>query len=225
MDRDDRKDIYKQGIGYSYISLMSKKLRVGIIGAGRAGTIKAKHFVKNGCHVEVLSKTFNKEIIELAKCSQESLKLITEEFNYEFINNKHLIIIAIDDEILKNEIKKYCETHYKIYVDSSDFSKGMGVIPVQRNTKNVTFALNTQYGNPKGALFLSRKVENLLKEYDAFMECTSKIRNKAKEIQEYKDDIIEFIASDEFKKAFDEGKSENVLRLKFPKDIVNYLLK
>ncbi|MDR3594250.1 NAD(P)-dependent oxidoreductase [Clostridium sp.] len=224
MDKDDRKDIFKQGIDYSYISLISQKLRVGIIGGGKAGEIKAKHFVKSKCYVEVLSKTFSKGIIELGKCSQKFLKLIDEEFNYKFMCDKHLIIIAVDDEILKSEIKKYCNENYKIYIDSSDFSQGMGVIPVQRSTKNVTFALNTQYGNPKGAVFLSNKVESLIKEYDSFIEFIGKIRTKAKGMKDYKDDIIEFVARDEFRKAFDEGKSEEKLRLNFPKDIVDYLL-
>lgn len=225
MDKDDRKDIFEQGIDYSYISFISQKLRVGIVGGGKAGEIKAKHFVKNECYVEVLSKTFSKGIIELEKYSQKFLKLINEEFNCKFIHDKHLIIIAVDDENLKKEIKKYCNDNYKIYIDSSDFSQGMGVIPVQRNTKNVSFALNTKYGNPKGAVFLSNKVESLIGEYDNFMEFIGNIRTKAKVMKEYKDDIIEFVARDEFKKAFDQGKSEEELRLNFPKDIVDYLLK
>jgi precorrin-2 dehydrogenase/sirohydrochlorin ferrochelatase len=56
------------------------------------------------------------------------------------------------------------------------------------------------------------------------MEFIGKIRTKAKEMKDYKDDIIEFIVRDEFKKAFDEGKSEEELRFKFPKDIVDFLL-
>lgn len=225
MDKDNRKDIFEQGIDYSYISLISRKLRIGIVGGGKAGEIKAKHFVKNECYVEVLSKTFSKGIIELEKCSQKFLKLTNKEFNQKFMYDKHLIIIAVDDESLKNEVKKYCNENYKIYIDSTDFSQGMGVIPVQRSTKNVTFALNTQYGNPKGTVLLSNKVENLISEYDNFIEFIGKIRTRAKVIKEYKDDIIEFVARDEFKKVFDEGKSEVELRLNFPKEIVDYLLK
>ena len=57
MEEDNRKDIYNEGIDYSYISLISKKLRVGIIGGGKAGFIKIKHFIKNKCYVEVLSNS------------------------------------------------------------------------------------------------------------------------------------------------------------------------
>lgn len=225
MDQDNREDIHKQGIDYSYISLISKKLRVGIIGGGKAGTIKAKHFVRNQCYVEVLSKAFDKEIIELSKCLKGNIKLINDEFEYTFLYDKHLIIIAVDDDLLRNNIKKYCDENYKIYIDSSDFKEGMGVVPVQRSTDNVTFALNTQYGNPKGAVLLSKKVENLLKEYDGFIKFISKIRSRAKNMREYKADIIDFVAQEEFKKAFDEGKSEEELRIKFPKGIVDNLLK
>lgn len=224
MDKDSREDIYNEEIDYSYISLISKKLRVGIIGGGKAGTIKAKHFVNNKCYVEVLSKTFDKEIIELSKIFTNRLKLIDEEFSYEFLRNKHVIISAIDDETLRSKVKEYCEENYKIYIDSSNFTGGMGVVPIQRSTSNITFALNTKYGNPKGAILVCNKVKDILEEYDEFIEYTAIIRNKSKKIPEYKKQIISLIGNDDFKKSFDEGKSENLLRCNFPKEIVDYLL-
>jgi precorrin-2 dehydrogenase/sirohydrochlorin ferrochelatase len=224
VDKDNRENIYNEGIDYSYISLISKKLKVGIIGGGKAGTIKVKHFVNNKCYVEVLSKGFDKEIIELSKFFSDRLKLIKEEFSYEFLRDKHLIIIALDDEVLKSKVKEYCEKNYKIYIDSSNFTGGMGVVPIQRSTNNITFALNTKYGNPKGSILVCNKVKDILEEYDKFVEYTTIIRNKSKKFPEYKKQIISFIGNDDFKKSFDEGKSENLLRCNFPKEIVDYLL-
>ena len=224
MDKDNRKDIYDEGIEYSYISLISKKVRVGIIGGGKAGTIKTKHFVNNKCYVEVLSKEFDEEIIKLANSFKESLNLINEEFSYDFLSDKHLIVIAVDDEVLKIKIRDYCEENYKIYIDSSNFKDGMGVVPIQRKTENITFALNTKQGNPKGAIILASEIKNIIEEYDDFIKFIGIIRNKAKKLPEYKNDIIELTSNDNFKKFFDEGKGENVLREKFPKEIVDYLL-
>jgi precorrin-2 dehydrogenase/sirohydrochlorin ferrochelatase len=224
MGEDNREDIYNEGIDYSYISLISKKLRVGIIGGGKAGAIKTKHFVKNKCYVEVLSKAFDEEIIELSKVFAERLKLINESFSYEFLSDKHLIIISLDDVTLKDMIRKYCEENYKIYIDSSDFSNGMGVVPVQRSTENVTFALNTKYGNPKGAILVSNKVKSIIEEYDEFIKYIGIIRNRAKSFPKYKRQITSFIGNDNFKKSFDEGKSEFLLRCNFPKEIIDYLL-
>jgi precorrin-2 dehydrogenase/sirohydrochlorin ferrochelatase len=224
MDEDNRKDIYNEGIDYSYVALISSKIRVGIIGGGKAGTMKTKHFIKSKCYVEVLSETFDKEIIELSQREKERLKLINEDFSYEFLRDKHFIIIAIDDELLRDKIKRYCDENYKLYIDSSSFTDGMGVVPIQKNTENITFALNTKQGNPKGAILLSNKVKSLLEEYDDFIEFTGKVRNKAKEVHKYKNDIIKFISDDNFKQSFDEGRGELVLRNNFPKEIVDYLL-
>ncbi|WP_026889306.1 NAD(P)-dependent oxidoreductase [Clostridium beijerinckii] len=224
MDRNNRENIYDEGIEYSYISLISKKLRVGIVGGGKAGTIKARHFVKNKCYVEVISKTFDKELTELSKAFSERLKLIAGDFCYEFLKDKHLIIIALDDENLKNITKKYCEENYKIYIDSSDFISGMGVIPIQRSAENAVFALNTKYGNPKGAVLLSNKVEETIKEYDEFIKYIGLIRNKAKSFPEFKVQITSFIGNDEFKKSFDKGEAEKALRSRFSKEIVDYLI-
>lgn len=200
MYEDNRKDIHSEEIDYSYISLISSKIRIGIIGGGKAGAIKTKYFINNKCYVEVLSHTFSEEIIELSKTSMERLKLINEEFSYEFLSDKHLIIIALDDDILKDKVKKYCDENYKIYIDSSNFIDGMGVIPIQRNTENISFALNTKYGNPKGAVLVSNKVKNILEEYDNFIGFVGKIRTRAKEFPRYKNEILKFIVTDDFKK-------------------------
>lgn len=224
MDNDNRKDIYDEKINFSYIALRSDKLRVGIIGGGRAGTIKARHFVKNKCYVEILSMTFDNNIIELAKCEPERLKLINDSFKFEFLRDKHLIIIALENEELKNKIKKYCEDNFKIYIDSACFTEGMGAVPMEQSTKNITFAINTKQGNPKGAILLSNKVKKLLEEYDDFIEFIAKIRSRAKELPEYKRDIIEFICNDTFKEAFNKGESESALSSNFSKEIAEYLL-
>jgi len=223
MYEDNRKDICNEGIDYSYISLISCKLRIGIIGGGKAGTIKTKHFVNNKCYVEVLAHTFSEEIIQLSKDFLGRLKLINEEFSYKFLEDKHIIIIALDEIKLKNIVKKYCDDNYKIYIDSSNFKDGMGVVPIQKSTKNISFALNTKYGNPKGAVLVSNKVKDFLEGYDDFIGFIGKIRYRAKELPKYKDEILRFIGNDDFKKFFDEGKSESVLRSKFSKEIVDYL--
>jgi len=151
------------------------------------------------------------------------LKLINEEFSYKFLEDKHIIIIALDEIKLKNIVKKYCDDNYKIYIDSSNFKDGMGVVPIQKSTKNISFALNTKYGNPKGAVLVSNKVKDFLEGYDDFIGFIGKIRYRAKELPKYKDEILRFIGNDDFKKFFDEGKSESVLRSKFSKEIVDYL--
>lgn len=224
MGEDNRKDFYDGEIDYSYVALISKKTRVGIIGGGKAGVIKTKHFINNKCYVEVLAKTFDIKLIELAEINPERLKLINDEFSNEFLMDKHIIIIALDDETLKNKIKEYCDENYKLYIDSSNFKDGMGVVPVERSTKNITFALNTKYGNPKGSVLLSEKVKNLLLDYDDFVEFTWKIRDKAKKLPKSKSRIVEFINSDDFKESFDKGEAENSLRMNFENEIVDYIL-
>lgn len=224
MYEDNRKNISSEEIIYSYISLFSSKLRVGIIGGGKAGTIKAKHFASIKCYVEVLSKSFSDEIVKISEDTNGNLKLINEEFSYEFLKDKHIIIIAFDDGILKNKIIKYCDENFKIYIDSSNFKNGMGVIPIQRNTKNISFALNTKIGNPKGAVLASDKVKTLLEEYDDFIGFMGIVRNRAKEFPEYKNEILKVVGTDDFKKVYEEGNCENILRGNFSKEIVDYLL-
>lgn len=225
MFENNREDISSEEIRYSYISFISNKLRVGIVGGGKAGTIKARHFINDNAYIEVLSKTFTEDLIKLSKDYIKQLKLINEEFNCDFLKDKHLIIIAIEDKTQIDKIKKYCEENFKIYIDSSDFMGGMGVIPIERDTKNISFALNTKQGNPKGAVLVAEKVKNLLEEYDDFLGFMGKIRTRAKKYPEYKNEILSFIGNEDFKILFDQGKAEKELRNNFPKEIIDYLLK
>jgi precorrin-2 dehydrogenase/sirohydrochlorin ferrochelatase len=225
MFENNREDISSEEIRYSYISFIPNKLRVGIVGGGKAGTIKARHFIQDGVYVEVLSKNFTEDLVELSEEFKEKVKLLNEEFNFGFLIDKHLIIIAIEDKTLIEKIKKYCEENFKIYIDSSDFKGGMGVIPIERDTKNISFALNTKQGNPKGAVLVAEKVKTLLAEYDDFLGFMGNIRTRAKKYPEYKNEILSFIGNENFKILFDQGKAEKALRKNFPKEIIDYLLK
>lgn len=221
MYKDIRKDIHDE-VEYTFLSLLSRKVRVGVVGGGRAGFIKVRHFVQNKCYVEVLSKKFTDDILGLAD-KNDNLKLIYRQLDDEFFKDKHIIIIALDDEVIKNNIKKYCDDNYKIYIDCTDFKKGMAVVPTETSTKTMNVALNTKGGNPKGAVWAADKINTLLMEYDEFIDFTTKIRNRAKNIPEYKNQIIKFIFSDEFKELFDKGEGMESIKSKFPKEVTEKL--
>lgn len=227
MHGNNRKDIQTEAleeIDYTYISLMSQKIRIGVIGGGKGGQIKTRHFVNNKCRVDVLAKKFSDELIELSKENSEYLTLIDEEFNIEFLKDKHIVVIASSDRELNNLIRKYCEENYKIYIDATDFTKGMGVIPAERSSRTMNFALNTKKGNPKGAVLMCNKIKNYISAYDDFIELTGRIRNNAKEFEEYKKDILSYIYSSEFEESYKQGTYEDALKKRYSSEIAEQLL-
>ena len=76
MYKDIRKDILEEGLEYTFLSVMSQKLRVGIIGGGKVGYIKGKNFALKGCIVEVLSLDFIEEFYRL-----KNINLIKGSYN------------------------------------------------------------------------------------------------------------------------------------------------
>lgn len=227
MHRNNRKDIQDEvleEIDYTYISLISQKIRIGVIGGGKGGQIKTRHFVNNKCRVYVFAKNFSDELIELSKENSEYLTLIDEEFNIEFLKDKHIVVIASSDRELNNLIRKYCEENYKIYIDATDFIKGMGVIPAERSSRTMNFALNTKKGNPKGAVLMCNKIKNYISAYDDFIELTGRIRNNAKEFEEYKKDILSYIYSSEFEESYKQGTYEDALKKRYSSEIAEQLL-
>lgn len=223
-NRKDIQDKLKESIDYSYISLMSDKIRIGVVGGGRGGQIKVRHFVNNKCRVEVLAKGFTDDLVKLSEEFPDYLRLIDEEFDVGFLKDKHIVVIASNDENINDFIRTYCEENYKIYIDSTDFNKGMGVVPAERSTRTMNFALNTKMGNPKGAVLMCNKIKDYISRYDDYIELTTKIRNNAKACEEYKKDILSYIYSSEFENAYENGTYEEALEEKFNKELVQKLL-
>ena len=209
MPENNQENISKSITEYSMISFFSKKMRIGVVGAGRAGFIKASHFAKEGCYVEILSKEISEELKELYKYN---VNILDKEYTKDFIKDKHIIIIAINSLDKVKEIRRDCEEEFKLYIDSTSFLEGMAVVPVQRELKNIVIAVNTKTGNPKGAVFLGDKTKELLRKYDDFISFTSVVRNKTKD-KEYKKEIMEYVFTEDFQFFFNRGEGENVLRM------------
>lgn len=212
MSGDFNEDIYEKLV-YMPITLFSESLRVGIIGGGRGAYIKAKSLSRNLVNVEVLSKEFISDFKNIP------IKQVKEIYNKKFIKDKHIVIIAISDEETINRIINDCKSLSKIYINSSNYKKGMGVIPVKRESKNMSISINTKIGNPKGAVMVADKLEGILKEYDDFIDFTGNIRNKLNIDQGLKLQILSFINNEDFKYIFDKGKGKIVLDLFYKENI------
>lgn len=201
-------------IDYAFLSLISHKINIGIIGAGRAGIIKAKHFLKLNCRVSVISKDNydkNKDIKALEKYDKFHIECC--EYTRDFILDKHLIIIAVDNLESRYIIKKHCEELYKIYIDCMNFKEGMAQVPVQRETESLNIGVSTKGGNPKGAVFIAEKIKEDINTYDGYIEYTTELRNKFKLKREVKDDALRFIFSDDFYFFYENGKAKKIIDL------------
>ena len=165
MYKNAGEDISRE-LNYASLTLFGEKLNIGIIGAGRGALIKARNFYKKGSSIEILALDFLEEFKEF---DENQVKLIRGSYYKDFIIDKHLIIIAIDDKETIKEIKSDCEKFFKIYINSSEFKKGMGVIPVSRESKNIAISINTKLGNPRGAVMIANNLLRTLKEFDNYM--------------------------------------------------------
>ena len=89
--------------------------------------------------MEVLAKEIGEEFKQF---KGENIQIYKKEYDKNFIKNKHLVIIAIDDKNKKEEIKRDCEEESRIYIDSTEFMEGMGSIPMQKDLKNIVVGVN-----------------------------------------------------------------------------------
>ena len=209
MHENNSKDICTRGskIDYALLSLISDKIHIGVIGCGRAGIIKALHFLKENCKVSVITRDNyknNEDIKSLMEYGKFSISV--EEYKRDFILDKHLIIIAVDNEETKLKIKDDCDAMYKIYIDCMDFKEGMAVVPVQRNSKNLNLGINTTGGNPKASVFIAEKIKKEMCNYDEFIAYTTELRQSFKKKTKLKDDAMKFLFTDDFYFFFEKQK-------------------
>ena len=120
-----------------------------------------------------------------------------------------------------NKIKLDCENHHKIYINSAKFNEGMGVIPVSRESKYISAAINTKVGNPRGAVLVANLITEYIFELDEFIKLSGEIRNNLKFEEKTKDSLLKFINSKDFKFFYDKNKIINVLKLFYDDNIVN----
>lgn len=209
MSKNNKEDIFREGVEYSLIALFSNKLKIGIIGLGKAGMIKAKHFYAQGASIEILTKY---KTVDNFPFNGDKVKVINKSYEKTFLKDKHIIIIAIDDNNVRDIIKKDCEDLSKIYIDSSSFKEGMGAVPSQIHGNNAIIGVNTLGGNPKGAVFLSSKLKETLNKYDDFIGFTTKVRNSIED-SKLKKEVAEFICTDEFYFFYEKGIGEKIIKL------------
>lgn len=216
MSQNSKEDFSRGSLGILMMSFFSRELRVGIIGAGRAGYIKARRFAGDGCYTEVLYRE-RLNLFENIKCS--NLRLIEGSYEKSFIEDKHLIVIAVDDYDCACRIERDCKEAYKIYINCTDAESSMGSIPAKSEMNNFTIGITSKGGNPKGSVFLAKKASESLKEYDDFIGFTTYIRNNVKKTPEIKKVVTDFIATDDFYEFYKKGKAELVLRMFFKEQL------
>lgn len=194
-----------------YLSIKYSKLNIGIIGGGKVGFLKAKKFIENDSNIEVLSRDF---IEGFKNIKSKKVKLLESEYSEGFILNKHLVIIAINDDELRKRIVNDCDRFSKIFIDCTQAKNSLAKMPFQDKTENFNFAVTTKNANPKMSILVSKKICDVLKEYDEFETFTYDIRCKAKS-KTYKKELLEFMITDEFKEIWEKGKAQIVLNLFF----------
>lgn len=209
MPENNRKDIL---LDYAFISLIAPNISVAIIGGGRAGYIKAKSFLRKGFNVLVVSKEFDDEFKNL----KGPIECIKDNYKTKHILDKHLVIIATDDENVNEIIKSDCEAYYKIYLNASNFKDGKFLTPVEKNSENIKVGIHTSIGSPKTSVYLGEKIKETIDKYDGLVQYIGNLRNDILEESKNRKlnlEIMNFVNSDDFYFFYKKDKHKLILKL------------
>ena len=97
----------------------------------------------------------------------------------------------------------------------------MGVIPVTRESKFITVAVNTKVGNPRGSVMVAESITEALEEFDEYIRLTGEIRNSLFLDKEIKDDLLKFINSSYCKFCYNKNKIFEVFKLFYDEFVYN----
>lgn len=195
------------------LSLISERINVLIIGGGKAALTKVRTFAERGCSVDLVSKEFLEEFKELK--AFKNINLIYDDYNKKYIYDKHVVIIATNSKEVNKEIREDCNELYKLFIDCSSPKEGTCITPCQRNSKNTFFGLHTNSVSPKTSIYLANKIKGELEKYDEFVSFSSSIRNQIKD-WDRKQQIMNFICSDDFYFFYEKEKELTILKMFYP---------
>lgn len=210
MHENTGKNILRPGIDNMMISLIPSKIKVVVIGGGEAGLIKSKTFSNRGCNVTVVSIDFRDGFKDLER--ERSTQLVYDHYKMEYILDKHLVVVATNDDGLNKKIIMDCESTNKLYLNCSDYRQGTFGVPYQSETNEFYFSIQTKRVNPRLAIYVGGKIKNVLEKYDDFSEFLSKIR-KEEFLVNIRKDIMKFMCTDDFLFFFRKGKGDMILKM------------
>lgn len=198
---------------YNFIALKSNKVRILIVGGGRAAFIKSKAFTKTGCSLSILSPKFSEDVLNLK--SYETIEFIKNNYSKEYILDKHLVVIATENEEENRKIRNDCDAWSKLYIDCSDKDKSLCFNSFQRESKTMVLALNNKVGCPKATSFIGEKIKKQLEIYDNYIEYVTCIRSNIKN-HGLKDEIMDFVCTNDFHFFFEKGYGNLILSMFYP---------
>ncbi len=197
-----------------FISLNGMNTKVLILGGGNGALIKTKTLLDNGFIVHCIAKEFNGKFKELDNI-YPNLELLYKSFTNELLDNYHLIIICTNDEKFNENIRSICNSKNKIFIDTTIPENSKAILCATRRSENIALGLRIKGKNPKASVFLCNKGKEYFKKFDNYIEFITHIRNNVTGLNN-KNEILNFICSEDFFLFFNKGYPVQILELFYP---------
>ncbi len=146
------------------IFLKVHQLEVLIVGGGNVGLEKLSFLLKSSpnANVQLVAPEIDREILELAKKHQ--ISLVQKSFENVFLENKHLVIVATDNEAKNIEVYNECKRR-NLLVNLADNPRYCDFYLGGIVTKgNVKIAISTNGKSPTTAKRLRQFFEEVIPE-------------------------------------------------------------
>lgn len=216
MSRNDKESIHLDR--FKNI-LISNKVKILILGGGRAAEIKSRSFINKKMDITLYSQSIKSEYIK--RMIRENKIDIMETFKYSYLQEFHIIVIATDDDIFNKNIRKKCLEMNKLFLLCSNWKEGNIILSNEFRTKSLNISLNTEAFSPLTSKFIINKLKKELEEYDEFILYVLQLREIIKKRGDSNRllEIMNFVNTDDFYYIYKKKKADLILKLFYGADI------
>ncbi len=162
---------------YYPISLDIAKKECLVVGGGSVGTRKSKRLLQCGAIVNVISKDFTAELLNLEKT--ENLVLQNKPYNESDLEGQHLVISSTDDKDLNKKIASDADSR-NILCNIADLPDASNfVLPSVVHRGDLTISISTSGKSPAFSRKLRKDLEKEFgDEYSRFLTLLGTARKR-----------------------------------------------
>ena len=154
-------------------------IKILVVGGGYIACEKLTHLVDFTTNIEVVAKEFNEDILKLMQ--QYDIKYNQRSYEVGDIADFGLVVVAIDDISLQNDIYNEAKQYPKCLVNSVDSTDCCDFIfPSYIKKGDLTIAVSTSGSSPAVAKHLRRYLQELIP--DSIIDFLKKMKNYRKTI-------------------------------------------
>lgn len=140
-----------------------KNKNILVLGGGKMACKRIKKLIKYEPNIKIIAKEFDDKIFKLQEKYYKNITIVKKTYDKKFIDNSYfLIIAALNDKKLNEEISQIASEKNILINNMSDFKNGDVIFPAFLDEEDIKISICTNGGSPSLSKQLKKEIEKLI---------------------------------------------------------------